>query len=346
MNKALYGQGNNVSRLDVFKYNKSGKAIAYHLPQRGIGVIVLDLSPDLQEISGIRTVRQLRHANLSPTEYRLEVEINITERLTNELEVTAKILRVLTSDDTSIARWQSEPNLSRLPVSPHPEVTQEELAWAGKREGTIGEGVGMLLFSVAALAITVVLISGGSPIGIVASLFTGLMGSGALLGLRKHDWSLPRSADPEKLEELHRWKYSLRQKAEKADRAALTAFDARLEEFSGWQTLSPLEFEHAVARALEKMGFSSTTVTQASKDGAVDIEAIDEAGRTTIIQAKKHSKNVGVAVVRELVGVRSTRPDVDRVIVFSLVGFTKGARELAEKTGIELMDARSLTLRV
>ena len=97
-----------ITRLNVYRYNKSGKAIAYHLPSKGIGVVVLDLTPDLRDISQIRTVRQLRHVNLGPTEFEVEVEMNLLERRNREFEITAEILRVLTYEDTNIARWQDE----------------------------------------------------------------------------------------------------------------------------------------------------------------------------------------------------------------------------------------------
>ena len=332
-------------RLEIHKYSKSSKPVAYHFPGSGLGILLFDLTPDLTKIAGIRRVRQLKRSNFEPTQYQLELEL-FTLRQASEIKFQAKLHRILSREDTDILRWMNEPNLKSLPVSPHPEVTPEEMAWAGARSGTIGEGMSILVVGSGALAGAGYLSWTGSPVGYLVAVILGLMGLSAFNGLRNHEWRFAKKAEPTKLSELKIRKRELRETDERKTREALTAFEARLGDYSGWQTLSPREFEHAVARTLIGLGFSSTQVTQASKDGGVDVEAIDREGRRTIIQAKRYSKKVGVAVVRETIGVRSTRPDVDRAIVFSLAGFTSGARSLADQTDVELMDAKSMTLKV
>lgn len=80
--------------------------------------------------------------------------------------------------------------------------------------------------------------------------------------------------------------------------------------------------------------------TQYSGDGGVDIILKDSKG-IIYVQCKAHKSKVGVAVVRELFGVMTSK-NVDRGIVVSLHGFTKGAYALADKTGIVLKDIDGL----
>jgi HJR/Mrr/RecB family endonuclease len=124
-----------------------------------------------------------------------------------------------------------------------------------------------------------------------------------------------------------------------------TAFQSALQDYSTWEQLSPRDFEVAVAMKLQKNGLK-VQATRYSKDGGVDVEATDESGCPVIVQTKRYKNNVGVSVVREMIGVRESRPDKPRTIIYSLVGFTKGARQLAQESEIELRDVRSDLLRV
>lgn len=96
---------------------------------------------------------------------------------------------------------------------------------------------------------------------------------------------------------------------------------------------------------LEEEGFQ-VRLTQYNKDGGIDVEAIDVVGHPAIIQVKKHRSPVGVAVVREMIGIRSCRRDCPRTLIISLVGFTRGARDLAASAEVELRDIRSELLNL
>lgn len=103
-----------------------------------------------------------------------------------------------------------------------------------------------------------------------------------------------------------------------------------------WQSLSPREFEYELAQLYKYYGYK-VNVTQASRDGGVDIIAKDELGRI-YIQCKAYSKPVGVKPVRELYGVMCA-DGVSRGIVACIGGgFTSGARDFASKNRISLLE--------
>ena len=64
------------------------------------------------------------------------------------------------------------------------------------------------------------------------------------------------------------------------------------------------------------------------------------------MQAKHYSGNVGVAVVREMIGIKTSRSGYPRTLVFSLMGFTRGAKQLAVEQIIELRDIKSEMIKV
>ena len=59
-------------------------------------------------------------------------------------------------------------------------------------------------------------------------------------------------------------------------------------------------------------------------------------GRTTIVQCKRHSGPVGVAVAREIFGVLQSS-DADEAILASTGGFTKGVVKFVEGKPIKLL---------
>src|SRR5271165_406566 len=70
-------------------------------------------------------------------------------------------------------------------------------------------------------------------------------------------------------------------------------------------TLTPSEFEHLIRQLFEAIGLKSW-VTQASMDEGVDVVAVNDdpiLGGLCIIQAKRYTKAVGLAVARALAGV-------------------------------------------
>lgn len=109
-------------------------------------------------------------------------------------------------------------------------------------------------------------------------------------------------------------------------------------------SLRPDEFEYLIGALYEKMGYE-VLVTQASRDGGIDIEARqnDPGGRGfVLIQCKRYKDVIRVPAVRELMGVVA-RKQANKGVIVATCGFTAPARqEAAESTMIELLDFSSL----
>ncbi len=125
--------------------------------------------------------------------------------------------------------------------------------------------------------------------------------------------------------------------AEAAPEPADEPADEPVAEPAAWDGLSPERLESSVSTKLETEGFK-IKATRFLKDGGIDVEALDEHWAPVVVQVKPHQKNVGVSVVREMIGVREQRPDNPRAIIYSPVGFTRGAKGLAKTSGIELRE--------
>lgn len=158
-------------------------------------------------------------------------------------------------------------------------------------------------------------------------------------------WKARKKADPQKIEELKAYKDSLIKRHKENNILAQVEFERLLQKFSVWEQISPRDFERALAFALKKDGYN-LHATQYTGDGGVDLEGTNSIGEKLIVQAKKYSKNVGVSVVREMIGVRQARGDKPNVMIISLVGFTRGAINLAKKEGIALKSIKHDILKL
>jgi len=100
------------------------------------------------------------------------------------------------------------------------------------------------------------------------------------------------------------------------------------------ESMTPYEYEHYCARLLRNAGWDAK-VTQSSGDQGVDIVAEKEGARIAI-QCKQFSKPAGNKAVQEIrAGVEFIDADCGAVVATS--GYTRSARELANKTGIRLL---------
>lgn len=109
-------------------------------------------------------------------------------------------------------------------------------------------------------------------------------------------------------------------------------------------SLRPAEFEFLVGALYQKMGYE-VVVTQASRDGGVDVEARREdlGGRALVlVQCKRYDSVVGVPSVRELMGVVARR-QANKGVLVATCRFTGPARQEASSNAmIELLDYSSL----
>lgn len=325
----------NIRRLQVLRYNKSGRLVVIFQRSGYVGWTVIELSPDMKSIKDIRNPKYIKSETYNPI-FKYNVEISEKEVGTegNSTIYEYRLIRVLSPEDTDVVRWMSTESLDALPVSPEEGFTPEERAWAGEREGNLGGGIVLGIITIWALGLSL-------AIGYLFALIAAVTG----WFLLKYPWRIPKKPLPSKLDELKAYKENMRRQAKERSLAVRTAFEKALEDFATWERLSPQDFEVAISMHLEREGFS-VKITQHSRDGGVDVEAIDDEGLPVIVQAKRYRKNVGVGIVREMIGVRESRADRPRTIIFSLVGFTRGAQQLAETSDIELRDIRNEVLHL
>lgn len=95
------------------------------------------------------------------------------------------------------------------------------------------------------------------------------------------------------------------------------------------------EYEQACAAYLRKKGFRRVEVTQASRDQGADILAVRKKEKYAF-QCKYYATPVGNKAVQEVYAA-ATFYGCDRAVVMTNNTFTKGAIELAESLGVELM---------
>lgn len=103
----------------------------------------------------------------------------------------------------------------------------------------------------------------------------------------------------------------------------------------GLDKLHHREFEHVIARLVERMGYE-VELTKATGDGGVDIFAIQREGLSpcmTVIDCKKYKRDrrIGPEIVRTIAGVRQQHGANTGMIVTTAY-FTDGARNLQRDT--------------
>jgi HJR/Mrr/RecB family endonuclease len=116
--------------------------------------------------------------------------------------------------------------------------------------------------------------------------------------------------------------------------------------FTKMAELSGVEFEHAIAGLLERMGFCAQT-TKATGDGGIDITATlgrPITGGKYLFQCKRFASDnlVGAATVREFYGAVTADQEAVKGILVTTSSFTAQAREFARHLRIELVDGEQL----
>jgi HJR/Mrr/RecB family endonuclease len=108
-------------------------------------------------------------------------------------------------------------------------------------------------------------------------------------------------------------------------------------------SVSPEEFERAVARVLAGAGWADVSVTGQAGDNGCDVRATDTRGRTVVVQCKRRApgSDVGSQVVQLVIGAVVIH-DADRAMVVTTAGYTAAARRLAAEHGVELVDGTAL----
>lgn len=102
-------------------------------------------------------------------------------------------------------------------------------------------------------------------------------------------------------------------------------------------TMDGTVFEQYVGYRLLEAGYRNIQFTVASGDFGADIIAFDNEGRKVCFQCKRYSEPVGVAAVQQITSARIYYESARAVVVTNST-FTPAAKELAAKTGVELME--------
>ncbi len=108
--------------------------------------------------------------------------------------------------------------------------------------------------------------------------------------------------------------------------------------------ISPREFEHLVGRLYKAMGYK-VTVTQASRDGGVDVIASQYTlwGQESVaVQCKRYEGTVGREDVQKLWGVVNADPSITQGVLVTTGKFSREARQFAEGKRLRLIDGGEL----
>lgn len=104
-------------------------------------------------------------------------------------------------------------------------------------------------------------------------------------------------------------------------------------------TMDGIQFEYYLKELYLSRGYAAE-VTRASGDYGGDLVLLKD-GKKVVVQAKRHSKDVGIKAVQEVIGAKSYY-SADDAWVVSNSYFTKAAKELAQKGKITLVDREQL----
>lgn len=107
-----------------------------------------------------------------------------------------------------------------------------------------------------------------------------------------------------------------------------------------WYDLTPFQFEHEVAEWFRRKGYDAKTTSYVG-DGGVDI-VLKKGGETIFVQCKHYKNPVGVAVIRELLGVVIDGKASNGILV-CLCTPSQGAIDFANKNSINIITAHQLS---
>ena len=106
-----------------------------------------------------------------------------------------------------------------------------------------------------------------------------------------------------------------------------------------WYEKKGIALEHSISNILLENGWNAK-LTNKTGDGGIDL-ICDRNGIKVLIQAKGHSKPLGVSAIRDAAGVKMTEKP-DYMVVICPRGFTKGSIDFAKRSKIILADASNL----
>lgn len=122
----------------------------------------------------------------------------------------------------------------------------------------------------------------------------------------------------------------------------------RMRTLEGLLELSPTAFEHAVARLLRAERHRRVRVNGGPGDLQADITATTPDGQHLVVQCKRYAPHnpVGSPAVQTFIGMATVHHHADRAAMVTTSTFTRPARDLAARHGIELVDGDTLVARL
>jgi restriction system protein len=108
--------------------------------------------------------------------------------------------------------------------------------------------------------------------------------------------------------------------------------------FSRVDSMTGTQFEEYVAQLLRHRGFSSVNVVGGAADGGVDILAVSPDGTSAAFQCKRQTSNVGVQVVRQLIGSVSHEHRGRVPFLVTTASLTKDGARLAIEADVSVID--------
>jgi restriction endonuclease Mrr len=110
-------------------------------------------------------------------------------------------------------------------------------------------------------------------------------------------------------------------------------------------SLTPIEFEYAVADLLHDLGYRDVQCVGGAGDLAADITCLDSEGRTVVVQCKRYTSGarIGSPSIQHFIGMQSIHHQAERGMFVTTSSFTWAAIELANHHGIMLVDGAELS---
>ena len=184
----------------------------------------------------------------------------------------------------------------------------------------------------------------GGPVGAAAGAgISGWFASGSDYNIEKIGSAFLRAKDHAREWEQYDKKWDSVQKEQERKQLEKAEVEwkrfHKLRSLSGLDDLNGFEFEAAIAGLYEHKGYS-VEITKASGDYGVDVLA--RKGKDILaIQAKRYTGKVGIKAVQE-VSSGAFYYKATKAIVITNSFFTNQAKELANKTGITLINKKRL----
>lgn len=109
-------------------------------------------------------------------------------------------------------------------------------------------------------------------------------------------------------------------------------------------TLSPIEFEYAVATILRMLGMTGIQRLGGGGRFGVDIMALDESGGTILVQCKRRpaTKRIGTPEIRAFIGTVHLHHRTDSKMFMTTSDYTDQARALAQLHDVRLVNGSDI----